>query len=130
MSGLCCGLFSNDSHLQSERHDRRRYLTDPALNANLLMPNLLILDSSVCRGTFSLAAAPEGPPMHPFDSANAAVIISISLSANGGSPFGFIDDSCGLGLNHVSSTENVSLSVKMTPRSTTFCNSRMFPGQS
>jgi len=32
--------------------------------------------------------------------------------------------------NHLSSTENVSPSLKMTPRSTTFCNSRMFPGQS
>ena len=36
------------------------------------------------------------------------------------------DDSC---FNQVSSTEKVSPSVRITARSTTFCNSRMLPGQ-
>jgi len=39
------------------------------------------------------------------------------------------NDSVGARLNQLSSTENVSPSLKMTPRSTTFCSSRMFPGQ-
>ena len=38
------------------------------------MPNLLIFDSNVLRGTLSFAAAPDGPEMRPWDSANAPLI--------------------------------------------------------
>ena len=130
IAACSAGSFRRIRIRSVQRSDCRAYLIDRALWAYLLMPNLLILDSSVCRGILSLAAAPLGPPICPCDSANAAVIISTSRSANARSPAGAIDDSRGLRLNHISSTENVSPSLRITPRSTTFCNSRMFPGQS
>src|SRR5258708_36454620 len=63
------------------------------------MPSLLSFDSSVCRGIPSLAAAPEGPEMRPWDSANAVLIISTSRCANAGRPFRPSHDSVGGRLN-------------------------------
>ncbi len=107
----------------------RSYLADATWCPCLLMPSRLIFDSSVCRGILSLAAAPEAPEMRPWDSANAVLIISTSCCANAARPLRPFNDSVGARLNQLSSTENVSPSHKMTPRSTTFCSSRMFPGQ-
>src|SRR5712691_3081356 len=101
------------------------------LKRYLSIPNALIRESSVCRGIPSFLAAPDGPEVLPLDSFRAASINSLSRrdksSANGTvGPVSF----CGLVLNHASSTENISPSLKMTARSTTFCSSRMLPGQS
>lgn len=65
--------------------------------------------------------------MRPSLSTNAALIISTSRCAN---PARELIVSAGLRLSQLLSTENVSPSLKMTARSMTFCNSRMFPGQS
>ncbi len=107
----------------------RAYLADWILSPCLLMPKLLIFDSSVCRGILSFAAAPEGPETRPWLSAKAASMISTSRSANAERPSRGGADAAVARFSQLSSTENVSVSLRMTARSTTFCNSRMFPGQ-
>ena len=52
----------------------------------LSRPSRLILDSSVCRGIPSFAAAPEGPEIRPWLSARAASMISTSRSASAERP--------------------------------------------
>ena len=70
------------------------------------------------------------PDIRPLLSASAVSIISFSCFTS--SPFNgpgrtALED--GSLLSHVSSTENVSPSHRITARSTTFCSSRTFPGQ-
>src|SRR5215470_18019314 len=91
------------------------------------MPSRLIFDSSVWRGIPSFAAAPEGPDIRPWVLASAASIISTSLSSNVERP-SLWDDFADTLFSQLSSTTNVSSSLRMTARSTTFCNSRTFPG--
>jgi hypothetical protein len=98
----------------------------------LLIPRALIFESSVWRGIPSLAAAPNRPEILPLDSAKAASIISLSRSRRTRScsasepgtgtvgPVGCCDSR----FSQVSSTENVSPSLRITARSTTFCSSR------
>ena len=94
------------------------------------MPSRLIFDSSVCRGIPSFAAAPEGPgyaAMGLRESRFDHLDFTIGqrrkpLRAKAG-------DSAGSAFSQLSSTAKVSVSARMTARSTTFCNSRMLPGQ-
>src|SRR5438132_14126645 len=53
----------------------RAYLADSTLSPCLLMPKLLIFDSSVCRGLLSFAAAPERPETLPCVSAHAPSVL-------------------------------------------------------
>src|SRR5215813_3293156 len=94
----------------------------------LSMPSRRIFDSSVWRGIPSFAAAPEGPDIRPWVSARTASIISTSRSSNAESPR-FGEDSADSVVSQLSSTTKVSVSLRMTARSTTFCNSRILPGQ-
>src|SRR5580700_186609 len=102
-----------------------------ALNRYLLIPNRFIFESSVWVGMPSFVAAPVGPETRPLLSASAASIISFSLlcrtplSANAGLAAVWEDGR----LSQVSSTAQISPSLKITARSITFCNSRTFPGQ-
>ena len=95
-----------------------------------LIPSFLIFDSSVCLGTPSFAAAPAGPETKPSASRSAFSIIAFSRSARS---VANTDAAASLGVarvSQVSSTKKVSPSERITARSTTFCNSRMLPGQS
>src|SRR5271155_1785769 len=102
-----------------------------ALNWYLLIPNRFIFESSVLVGMQSFAAAPVGPETRPLLAASAASIISFSLlfrtplSANAGLAALRQEGR----LSQVSSTAQISPSLKITARSITFCNSRTFPGQ-
>ncbi len=94
------------------------------------MPKRLIFDSSVCRGMRSFTAAPEGPGIRPCDSARAASIISTSRSAKAEGPSGKRKEPADVERSQLSATTNVLVRHRITARSTTFCSSRMFPGQS
>ena len=102
-----------------------------APNWYLLIPNRFIFESSVLVGVPSFAAAPVGPETRPLPAASAASIISFSvlfrtpLSANAGLVAVWEEGR----LSHVSSTTQMSPSLKITARSITFCNSRTLPGQ-
>ena len=100
------------------------------LNRYLLILRRLIFESSVLDGRASFAAAPAAPEIRPLLSASATSIISFScftsIPLNGP---GRTDFEGGSLFSHVSSTENVSASQRITARSTTFCSSRTFPGQ-
>src|SRR5579872_6333450 len=116
----------------------RSHAGGDTLNRLLSMPKPAIFDSRVWRGIPSLAAAPPGPETRPWHSARADSMAFLSRSANSLLPSARTperDRSCPTGWldfrsTHVSSTENVSSSHRITPRSTTFCSSRMLPGQS
>src|SRR5262249_17821256 len=75
------------------------------------------------------AAAPDGPDIRPCVSARAASIISTSRSASAESPSCDPSVSAGSHFSQLSSTRKVSVSQRTTANSTTFCNSRIFPGQ-
>src|SRR5215469_15016110 len=106
----------------------RCYLVGGRFWPYLSRPSLRIFDSSVWRGIPSFAAAPEGPDIRPWLSARAASIISTSRSPNVERPLRCDDSSDSLS-SQLSSTTKVSVSLRITARSTTFCNSRIFPGQ-
>jgi hypothetical protein len=96
----------------------------------LFILSVLILDSSVDGRMLSFAAAPVGPDTWPRVSANAVSINAfswvVSIWTSGwlaGKIRSMSWDS------QLSSTENVSVSQRITERSITFCNSRTFPGQ-
>src|SRR5579862_2739864 len=121
-------LFSEqtrrDCRVDRDQFDRR------TLNRYLLIPNRLIFASSVGLGSPSLVAAPPGPETRPPLSVRAASIISFScrcsalFSATVGPP------DCGAcRLSHVSSTQKMSPSLRITALSITFCSSRTLPGQ-
>src|SRR6266567_5685572 len=101
-----------------------------SLKRDLLIFKRLIFESRVRAGTPSFVAAPFGPETRPRLSASADSIISFScrssvpLSATVGVVYRGSSD-----LNHVSSKEKVSPSLRITARSITFCSSRTFPGQ-
>ena len=106
----------------------RCYLAVGRFCPYLSMPRRRIFDSNVWRGIPSFAAAPEGPDIRPWLSARAASIISTSRSANAERPSSS-DEAADSRLSQLSSTTKVSVSQRMTARSTTFCNSRILPGQ-
>src|SRR5215831_8259458 len=103
------------------------YLEAARLDPYLSMPSRRIFDSSVWRGIPSFAAAPEGPEIRPRVSARAASIISTSRFSSAERPR-LGESPSDSGVSQLSSTTKVSVSLRMTARSTTFCNSRMFPG--
>src|SRR6266850_4005092 len=101
-----------------------------SLKRDLLIFSRLIFESSVCDGSPSLTAAPAAPETRPWLCASAASIISFSCRTS--VPLRATVDlvnreACAL--SHVSSTQKVSPSLRMTARSITFCSSLMFPGQ-
>src|SRR6202035_3800935 len=101
------------------------------LKRRRLIPSFLILDSSVCLGMPSFAAAPVGPEIRPSASRNACSIIAFSRSARSATK-GMVGV-VGLGdagTSQLGSTQNTSPSQRTTARSTTFCNSRTLPGHS
>lgn len=100
-----------------------------ALNRNLLTWRFAILESSVCRGMPSFAAAPDGPATRPSLSASAASMSSLSRSAIEAASRGVVRDCRPSLRSHAPSTENTPPSDKITDRSITFCSSRMLPGQ-
>src|SRR6266404_6597833 len=140
VSGLPYGSFGEKSHDARNCARWLRLADDPdvcyrenqeALKRYRLMPSFLILDSSVCRGIPNLTAAPVGPPTTPSDSRSAASSISFSCSARlATSGTDVIADFGATRVSQASSTKKVSPSHRITARSTTFCNSRMLPGQS
>src|SRR6202035_2334009 len=79
-------------------------------NLYLSMRKLLILYSSVVRGTPSLVAAPSGPEMRPRVSASAASMSSRSWLIRDGCKPTLASTS---GWNHACSTKNVSESQKI-----------------
>src|SRR3984893_11710488 len=100
-----------------------------AINLCFLILSCLIFESSVDRGIPSFAAAPSEPATFPLQSAKAASIISLSwfwrVCAKGPT------DSCRGGCTLASqafSIQKVSPLLRITERSTMFCNSRIFPG--
>src|SRR2546428_10907574 len=79
----------------------------------------------------SLAAAPVPPETAPALSRNASSIISLSRSTRSATSGALVVPDFGsIRGSHDSSIEKVSPSDRITPRSTTFCSSRMLPGQS
>src|SRR5258708_35499202 len=106
-------------------------LLGPALKRFLLMFSDRIFISSVDRAIPSLAAAPDGPNTRPWLSRRASSIISFSLAASFCERYSSPPDCTSPGCcgNQLSSTENSSVSLTITDRSMTFCNSRMLPGQ-
>jgi hypothetical protein len=101
----------------------------------LLILNFLILHSSVCLGMPSFAAAPVGPEIRPSAWRSAFSIIAFSRSARSATKgmvcvvgLGEVGPE-GVGASQLGSTQNISPSQSTTARSTTFCNSRMLPGQ-
>src|SRR6266516_5775515 len=100
-----------------------------SLKRDLLIFSRLIFESSVCAGSPSLTAAPSGPETRPWLCASAASIISFSwpTSAPLSATVGLVNRGV-WALSHVSSTQKVSPSLRMTARSITFCSSRTFPG--
>src|SRR5580704_444593 len=118
-SQVCC-LARQESQLQG-----------PPLKRFLLMFSDRIFSSSVDRAIPSLAAAPDGPNTRPWLSRRASSIISFSLAASFSDRYGLPRDLSSWGCcdSQLSSTEKVSVSLTITDRSMTFCNSRMFPRQ-
>src|ERR1700730_8102315 len=106
-------------------------LSGPALKRFLLMFSDRIFISSVDRAIPSLAAAPDGPTTRPWLSRRASSIISFSLAASFSDRYSLPPGCTSPGCcdNQLSSTENFSVSLTITDRSMTFCNSRMLPGQ-
>src|SRR6516164_146449 len=105
-------------------------LRQNTLKRCLLILKALIFESRVDGGMPSLAAAPVGPATRPPASASAASIVF--LSSEGG--ILKIGRPGSLGGSMVresqrSSTVKFWVSQTMTDRSTTFCSSRIFPGQ-
>src|SRR5262249_52408207 len=102
-----------------------------ALKRRLSIWSDLIFDSSVDAGTPRRMAAPNGPATRPLLSLSAASIaarrwvasVPVERLATGGVPRHRPE-------SHRASIERVSESHRITARSMTFCNSRMFPGQS
>src|SRR5437879_11297114 len=99
------------------------FLTDQenavgSLKRDLLIFNRLIFESSVCGGSPSLTAAPAGPETWPWLCASAASIISFSwpTSAPLSATVGLVNHGV-WALSHVSSTQKVSLSLRITARS-------------
>ena len=101
------------------------------LKRNLLIFSARIFDSRVDRAIPSLAAAPDGPNIRPWDSRRASSIISRSVDATFSERKRWSLDlvSSGVWDSHLSSTVKISVSHTITDRSITFCNSRMLPGQ-
>src|SRR5580704_2175423 len=99
------------------------------LNRYLLIPNRLIFASSVGLGSPNLLAAPPGPETRPALSASAASIISFSCRCSALLSAAVGRANCGASrLSHVSSTQKMSPSLRITALSITFCNSRTLPG--
>src|SRR6266699_627663 len=100
-----------------------------SLKRDLLIFSRLIFESSVCDGIPSLTAAPAGPETRPWLCASAVSIISLSwpTSAPLSATVGLVKRGV-WALSHVSSTQKVSPSLRITARSITFCSSRTFPG--
>lgn len=97
----------------------------------LLIPRLFIFDSSVERGTPSLAAAPSGPDTRPPHSLSAILMARFSSSTSGRpSLCAKLPGRGDSRFSQVSSTVRVSPSHRITALSITFCSSRIFPGQS
>src|SRR5258706_14535600 len=91
----------------------------------------LIFDSSVDRGMPNLAAAPVGPNTRPRLAFRASSMMFFSCASSlRGSSMWLLDSVAADGKdNQLSSIEKMSDSQRITERSITFCNSRMFPGQ-
>jgi hypothetical protein len=106
-------------------------ISDEVLKRFLSIFNDLIFDSSVVRGMPNLAAAPVGPNTRPQLAFRASSIMffSCTSSLRGSSTWRFDSDASGSSGNQLSSIEKMSDSQRITERSITFCNSRMFPGQ-
>ena len=68
--------------LSPRQHDVLVRTSHVALNAYRLMPSLAILDSRVCRGIPSLAAAPRAPEIGPWHSVSATSMSSRSRSTS------------------------------------------------
>jgi hypothetical protein len=108
------------------------------LKRYLLIFKTRIFDSRVEAGTPNLAAAPRGPATRPPVSASAASMACFSSSSDRFQSGSLTarppanPSACGKVAgrnNQLSSTDKLCVSQRMTDRSMTFCNSRMFPGQ-
>src|SRR6185295_7079933 len=88
----------------------------------LLMLSDRIFDSRVDRAIPSLAAAPDGPNIRPWDSRRASSMISLSVAATFSERKGLSPDleSSGRWDSQLSSTVNISVSHTIIDRSMTF----------
>jgi hypothetical protein len=105
------------------------------LNRRLSIFKAVILSSRVEGDKASFTAAPDGPETRPLLSASAASIISRALcglaSPLKATEVATRDAGRDVSLeSHNSSTKKTSPELRITDLSITFCNSRMFPGQS
>src|SRR6267154_2721586 len=102
-----------------------------ALKRFLLMLSDRIFECRVDRAIPSLAAAPNGPNIRPWDTRRASSIISLSVAATFSERKSLVPDlvSSGRWDSQLSSAVRVSVSHTITDRSMTFCSSRRFPGQ-
>src|SRR5260221_10798357 len=106
-------------------------ISDKVLKRFLSIFSDLIFDSIVDRGMPNLAAAPVGPNTRPRLAfrASSMILFSCASSLRGSSAWRF-DSVAGRGKgNQLSSIEKLTDSQRITERSITFCNSRIFPGQ-
>src|SRR4029077_6686759 len=89
---------------------------DGCLKRFLLMLSDRIFDSRVDRAIPSLAAAPDGPNIRPWDSRKASSIISFSVAATFSERKGLSPDlvSSGRWDSQLSSTVKISVSHTMT----------------
>src|SRR5258706_10464613 len=102
----------------------------PALKRSFLILRFLILESSVEGGIPSATAAPDGPAIRPLLFANTSSMISLSRFCNlVDRDFAEVLSRGGRLISQLSSTLKTSPSHTITDRSTTFCSSRMLPGQ-
>src|SRR5207302_11451738 len=101
---------------------RSPQVSGEALKRFLLMLSDRIFDSRVDRAIPSLAAAPEGPNIRPWDSRRASSIISLSVAATFSERKGLFPDlmSSGGWDSQLSSTVKISVSHTITDRSMTF----------
>src|SRR5262245_3008185 len=119
-------LLSILSTLQGQGHNHNQEFPR---NECLLILRLLILDSNVDAGMPRIAAAPSGPEMRPRVSFKTASRRAFCCSRDFGNPESVTCEVLRNSSGSVpGSSRNTAVSAKITPRSITFCNSRMFPG--
>src|SRR5258708_21606272 len=119
------------NYLNPCRTCESRQPSGSVLNRFLSIFRDLIFDSSVDRGTPNFAAAPVGPNIRPqlVFRASSIMFFSCASSLRGSSMWRFDSVAVDGSGNQLSSIEKMSDSQRITERSITFWNSRIFPGQ-
>src|SRR5882757_1114200 len=124
-------LLSHFNHLIPCQTCESPQLSGSGLKRFLSIFSVLIFDSSVDRGMPSLAAAPLSPNTRPQLAFRASSIMFFCCASSlRGSSLRWLESVAKSGKgSQLSSIEKMSDSQRITERSITFCNSRIFPGQ-